>query len=308
MKIKFDHYVKVDNKYTFGYKWVKSNETERHLYLGQSGKGYCVGITYNKDERMAFKDNSGYFKSCNEENNLPTGKEGTYKMIFASILILLDRYPQTKLLSWQDNTMVTINNQYDISLSDSDTILYGKPRIISVVGEKSVKQKFYVPYAADILRKLENKQYNFDTFWEKYFKQFKLFSKNEYETLHIIYNNSKTLIDFFQKADQFLSNNFKKKWIFISLSNIFQAHNIQSFVGQNWVIDLTEAVKHIDIKLETTNKGYTKILYTGGGTVLDNFQVELPKTRIRHVDGPSGDILYINSKYYFLNSLRQYIK
>ncbi len=154
MKIKYEKFIKVDNKYTFGYKWIKIDKNNRMLFLGRSGSGSCIDITYNKKGNMAYKGNSGYYRSCNEENNLPQGKEGTYKMIYASIRIVLDKYPEAKLLSWQDNTQIVLEN-VGISLSDTDTILYGRPRIIDIVGESAIFNKVAVDIAELMLTKLK---------------------------------------------------------------------------------------------------------------------------------------------------------
>lgn len=300
MKLQYNKYVQVDDKYTFGYKWNKLNENERQLYFGRSGKGFCVGVTYDKTLRMAFKDNSGYFKTCNEENNLPRGKEGTYKMIYAAIFMVLDRYPDAKLLSWQDNTMITIKG-HDVSLSDSDTILYGRPRIIDHVGEHSVKDNIYKPFSRDILRQLsKDKQLVFERFWRNYYKEFDLFDNNETIELAKIYNRSRSLIAFFKEADEYLGKAAKKKWIFLPLRDILRDNKIQSFVGRNWVLDIKKAADHVNVKVDKL------ISQTGGGESLDTYNVHFPKVRIRHVDGPSGDMLYINSSYYYIDTLKRF--
>jgi predicted DNA-binding protein (MmcQ/YjbR family) len=300
MKLQYNKYVKVNDKYTFGYKWINLSENERQLYFGRSGKGFCVGVTYDKTLGMAFKDNSGYFKSCNEENNLPRGKEGTYKMIYAAIFMVLDRYPDAKLLSWQDNTMITIKGN-DISLSDSDTILYGRPRIIDIVGDHSVKDNFYRPFSRDMLITLsKKKQLVFERFWKKYYSRFDEFDKNEIVQLSNIYNKSQSLLAFFKESDTYLSKVNKKKWIFLSLRDILRDNEIESFVNTTWVLDIKTAAEHVNVKVDKL------ISQTGGGSS-DTYNVHSPKVRIRHVDGPSGDMLYINSSYYYIDTLKRFV-
>lgn len=299
MKIQYDKYVKVYDKYTFGYKWMKVNENERQLFFGKSGKGFCVGVTYNKKEKMAFKDNSGYFKSCNEENNLPQGKEGTYKMIYAAVHMILYRYPDARLLSWKDNTMITLKDG-DVSLSDSDTILYGRPRVIDLVGEHSVKDRLYLQLSILILGQLKKeKQHTFERFWRKYYYDYNNFHKDEIRELSKIYDTSPTLLLFFQKADEFLSRVGKKKWIFLPLRIIFMDNDILSYVGRTWVLDIQTAIEHANVKVERV------IGQMGGGKNFDKFNIKLPETRIHHIDGPSGDRLHINSSYYYLDTLRK---
>lgn len=253
MKIQYKKYIKVD-QYTFGYKWVRTDSNYRQLFLGKSGKGYCISITYDKTEKVAFKDNSGYFRSCNEENNLPRGKEGTYKMIYASVYAVLERYPDAKILEWQDNTMITLNNRYDVSLSDSDTILYGRPRLLDVIGDESLLDKRDIGVSELILINNERQDMEpVETFFNRFYKG--ILPDNVVGEIKTIYNRSKTLLEFFKVAFSYLAEALPKgmkKLIFIPLNDIFRAYSIATHVGMNWTVDIKRALNsaknYVDIR------------------------------------------------------------
>jgi hypothetical protein len=82
---------------------------------------------------------------------------------------------------------------------------------------------------------------------------------------------------------------------------ILRDNEIESFVNTTWVLDIKTAVEHVNVKDDK------QISQTGGGGSLDTYNVHLPKVRIRHIDGPGGDMLYINSSYYYIDTLKRLI-
>jgi hypothetical protein len=298
MKIQYKKYINVD-QHTFGYKWVKTDSNYRQLFLGKSGKGYCISITYDKTEKVAFKDNSGYFRSCNEENNLPRGKEGTYKMIYASVYAVLERYPDAKILEWQDNTMITLNNRYDVSLSDSDTILYGRPRLLDVIGDESLLDKRDIGVSELILLKLERQDMDpVKTFFNRFYKG--ILPENVVGEVKGIYNKSKTLLEFFKKADSYLAGQGMKKLIFIPLNDIFTAYSIATHVGMKWTFDIKRALNSAKNSIEI------EMEQVGGSLTV--FDVKLPKIKFfkRDASWGGGDYIVINGSCHFLEPLRKY--
>jgi len=303
MLVKYNKYIKVDGRYTFGYKWVKNDSNYRQLFIGKSGKGFCVGLTYDKNEKIAFKDNSGYFQSCNEENNLPRGKDGTYKMLYASIYAVTERYPDAKIIKWQDNTMITIGcgkdsklgtRYYDVSLSDSDTILYGRPRVLDIIGDNALLNKRAAGVSELIILKIKNINLNsevesFETFNLKFYKN--ILPENVIGKVKIIYNKSKTLLDFFREADAYLDTQGLKKIIFVPLSDIFRVYNIATHVGMNWTFDIKLALgavkKFVGIKK-------IKMIDQIGGT---SFNTYFPDIKIFKRDKTWGGGDYICIKY-----------
>jgi hypothetical protein len=302
MQIKYNKFLKVDDKLTFGYKWIKIDSDNRMLFIGKSGKGSCIDITYNKDEQIAFKGNSGYYRSCNEENNLPQGQEGTYKMIYASIYTVIDRYPDAKLLSWQDNTMITLDKNHDVSLSDSDTILYGRPRIISIIGESAIYDKIAIDMSEIMLTKIKRIQMiSPQVFIHKYYDTF--FENNHLDKLQNIYYKSENLIRFFKLGDKYLTKHGLKKAIFIPINRIFKDYGITSYIGVVWTLDIQAAYRSIQDTIHI-EKIQNSEQIGGGHDNLDN--IEVPKVKLLRNTGRGGDVMLIGASPFFLKPLRKY--
>jgi hypothetical protein len=200
--------------------------------------------------------------------------------------------------------MITINNKYDISLSDADTVLYGRPRIIDTVSESSVKDKFYKLIIKDILEKLATKpNLLFSAFWNKYYHGFDMFSNDDTYELSKIYTHSHSIIDFFRSGDKYLSNMGKKKMIFLPLRSIFKDFDIFTFVGRMWILDIKSSFENVQVMVE-------KIQHDGqigGSTKINTFDVQIPKTSLHIVKEGGGDIFFLNDNFYFLDGYRKYV-
>ena len=292
-----------EESYTFGYFWYKESESsnDRHLYLGTSGKGSCVHIVYNKIENVAFKTNVGYFKECDVDKSLKRGASGTYLMIFCAMYLIIKKYPQCKLIDWIDNSMITLkidNKEYDVSLSNSDTILKGYPRIQDIISEEAILFKSYTNTLSTLLFRLNQKHtFLFDEFYNKFYKSKHLFTKNEKKQLKDVYKENDTLLQFFKLADEYLKTVGKSKYIFIPLEEILDYYKLNGFIGQNWIVDIQKAFKYIKSKYDIT---FIKIQTGGGKTNCQEYTV--PQTIYYK------NLYIIGKKSYYLPIYRNHIK
>jgi len=298
----YTHFVNItsgETSYTFGYLWYKENN-DRHLYLGKSGKGSCIHIVYNKSDKTAFKSNVGYFKECDIKKSLKRGAGGTYLMIFCAMYLLLNKYPECKLIDWSDNSMITLrinNREYDISLNDSDTIITGYPRIQNIISKEAIVFESYKKVIGNINKLVDIRKIPFNDFYSQFYKT-DLFTDEEKEQLKNIYEHN-DILRFFKSADEYLTTIGKKKYIFIPLKDIIDHYDIFGFVGQNWIVDIHKAFNHIkskyDIKFSRTQIG-------GGGKKTNTNDIKTP--RISRCD----DFYNVNNKWYNLRVYRKIIK
>jgi hypothetical protein len=150
--------------------------------------------------------------------------------------------------------MITLNNRYDISLSDSDTILYGRPRVLDVIGTEALLDKRDIGVSKLITIELTNIVMEaVETFFDRFYKG--VLPENVMDEVKTIYNRSKTLLEFFKGADSYLVEALPKamkKLIFIPLNDIFRAYSIATHVGMNWTFDIKRALNSaknfVDIK------------------------------------------------------------
>jgi hypothetical protein len=298
----YTHFVNItsgETSYTFGYLWYKENN-DRHLYLGKSGKGSCIHIVYNKRDKTAFKSNVGYFKECDLKKSLKRGAGGTYLMIFCAMYLLLNKYPECKLIVWTDNSMITLrinNREYDISLNDSDTILNCYPRIQNIISKEAIVYKNYKKVIGNINKLADIQKIPFNNLYNKFYKN-DLFTDEEKEQLKNIYEKNNTLLQFFKSADEYLKTVGKKKYIFVPLQEILDYYDIIGFVGQNWIVDIHKAFNHIKSKYDIT---FSRT-QTGGGKKTNTSDVKTP--RISRCD----DFYNVNNKWYDLRVYRKIIK
>ena len=289
-----------DISYTFGYLWYKENKNsnDRHLYLGNSGKGSCIHIVYNINEKVAFKTNIGYFKECDINKSLKRGAGGTYLMIFCAMYLIIKKYPQCKLIDWIDNSMITLkinNKEYDISLSNSDTIIKGYPRIQDIISEEAIVFNDYKSIIHNIHRLNEihiRNQMTFHNFYNLFFTdeiRVGLFSKDELDQLNDIYNTSKSLLIFLKKADDYLTTVNKKKYIFIPLQEILYYNGIIGFIGKNWIVDIHKAFNYIKNNYNITFKRYQS--QSGSGKNMDK-ELHIPTIPIT---------IYYKNRYFVKN-------
>ena len=310
----YTNFVKItsgETSYTFGYLWYKESESsnDRHLYLGKSGKGTCIHIVYNKSDKTAFKSNVGYFKECDLKKSLKRGAGGTYLMkipnivgVFCAMYLLLNKYPECKLIDWNDNSMITLrinNREYDISLNDSDTILNGYPRIQDIISKEAIVYKNYTNTFSTLLFRLNLKYtFLFNEFYDKFYKAKNLFTQEEKEQLKNIYQKNNKLVEFFKSADEYLKTVDKKKYIFVPLAEILDYYKLPSFIKQNWIVDIHKAFNHIKSKYDIT---FSRT-QTGGGRKPNISDIKTPY--ISRCD----DFYNVNNKWYDLKMYRKIIK
>ena len=309
----YTNFIKItlgENSYIFGYLWYKESKSsnERHLYLGNSGKGSCIHIVYNINEKVAFKTNIGYFKECDINKSLKRGAGGTYLMIFCAMYLIIKKYPQCKLIDWIDNSMITLkinNKEYDISLSNSDTIIKGYPRIQDIISEEAIVFNDYKSIIHNIHRLNEihiRNQMTFHNFYNLFFTdeiRVGLFSKDELDQLNDIYNTSKSLLIFLKKADDYLTTVNKKKYIFIPLQEILNHYYITNFIWKDWIVDLHKAFNYIKSKYDIT---FTRI-QTGGAGVKN-----INNTHVIPYIYTYNKFYNVNLKWYHLNLYRDIVK
>jgi hypothetical protein len=296
--------------YTFGYLWYKESESnnERHLYLGKSGKGSCIHIVYIVDEMVAFKTNIGYFKECDINKSLKRGAGGTYLMIFCAMYLLIKKYPQCKLIDWTDNSMISLrinNKEYDVSLNDSDTIINSYPRIQDVISKESIVFTRYPIIIKDFIKKLskiKTSDVSFNEFYDTFYKPYNikdLFTSEEFIKIEHIYNTSKSLLEFFKVADDYLTTVNKKKYIFIPLQEILDYYEIIGFIGMNWTVDIHKAFNHIKQKYNISFSRYQ--VQSGHGYGYIN---KLPKPIVIQYKNR----YFIKNKSYYLPIYRKLIE
>ena len=263
--------IKNDRKsYTFGYFLYKDMDKnklhERHLYLGTSGKGSCIHIVYDKNDKIAEKSNMGYFKECDVKKSLKRGEDGTYLMIFCAMYLLLKNFKECTTIYWHDNTMITLKangKNYDISLNNTDTIIKGHTRIENVISRDAIVFNEYNDITTSI-KKLDNIPTNdFQTFYKEYYEKYNLFTNEEIMILKRIYTKSNSLLKFLQKANEYLQTIDKNKWIFITLEFILNNNRIKTFVHTKWVVDIHKAFDHIKSKY---NVSFVRTQIGGGLT------------------------------------------
>lgn len=295
-----------DTKYTFGYMWYKesTSNNERHLYLGTSGKGSCIHIVYNIKERTAFKSNIGYFKECDIDKSLKRGAGGTYLMIFSAMYLLIKKYPECKLIDWVDNSIITLRinkKEYDVSLSNSDTILNGYPRIQTIISKEAIVFKEYNTIIKNINRLSTYNNYTFDEFYDNFYKSKGLFTDTEKKRLKSIYLDN-SLLDFFKSADEYLKTVVKVKYIFVPLQDIFYDLGIFSFIGKNWIVDIHKAFNNIKNKYNVKFSRYTIQSAGGISRKVKNVIEKLPYTYT------CNEFYNVNNKWYHLKIYRNIIE
>jgi hypothetical protein len=269
--MEYNNFITITNdikSYTFGYFWYKNNSesNERHLYLGTSGKGSCIHIVYDKNDKKAEKSNMGYFKECDVKKSLKRGEEGTYLMIFCAMYLLLKNFKECTTIYWHDNTRITLKangKNYDISLNDTDTIIKGYTRIEDVISRDSIVFNEYNNITTSI-KNLDNiSTNNFQTFYKEYYEKYNLFTNEEIMILKRIYKQHNSLLNFLQKANEYLQTVNKNKWIFIPLEVILNNNRIKTFVHTIWVVDIHKAFDHIKSKY---NVSFVRTQIGGGLT------------------------------------------